>query len=397
MRLMKKILFLGVLVAVAYFAYTRFFAAPPGAPGMMGGGAMPPPVEAAEVISRKIRQWREFSGRLVAVESAEIRPQVSGLIETVLFKEGEKVEKGQPLFTIDPRPYQAALDAAQARHTLAASELERAKTLLAEKAIPQREYDQRKNAAEVARADLTRAKLDFEHTLIESPVAGRVSRAEITAGNLVDVGMPVLTTVVSDTPIYADFDIDETSFLTYLQAVGPDTEKLKSVPVTLGLSGEEGAPHEGRVQSFDNRLNPATGTLRVRAVFDNEDGALIPGLFARMRLGSAEETQAVLITDRAVGTDQNKKFVLVVGEGGKTERREIKLGGMADGLRIVNEGLKPGEKIIVSGMQRVMMPGQPVTPETVPMEKGAEAGGQGSGEEKKETMSNEQKPGENEQ
>ncbi len=364
----SKLIILGLMAAGAYYGYSRFMAPHGGPGGMPEGGAAP--VGVAEVIEREVQQWQEFSGRLAAVDSAEIRPQVSGLIEKIHFEEGEKVKKGQLLFTIDQRPYQAALESAEARATLANAELERAKTLIAEKAIPQRDYDQRKNAAEVAKADLTRAKLDYDYTLIKAPVDGRVSRAEITVGNLVNAGggAPVLTTVVSDKPIYADFDIDEHTFLQYSQAVGTDKDKLKSIPVYLGLSGEDGMLHEGRVQSFDNQLNVNTGTIRIRAIFDNEDSALIPGLFARIRLGSAEAVKAILITDRAVGTDQTQKFVLVVGEGNKTEHRTVKLGGMADGLRIVTEGLKPGEKIVVSGMQRIMMPGQPVTPEMMPMD-----------------------------
>lgn len=363
----KKILVIGAIVATGYYAYTHFFAhGVPGGPGMPGGA---PPVGVAEVIERDVRQWREFSGRLVAVDSAMIRPRVAGTIDKIHFKEGEWVQKDQPLFTIDQKPYAAALQSAQARLTLAEAEIARAKTLIADKAIPQREYDQRKNDAEVARADYTRAKLDYDYTTVRAPIAGRVSRAEVTVGNLVDGGgnAPVLTSVVSSAPIYADIDVDEQNFVNFMQA-SSKPEEVQNIGVELELAGQSGRVYRGHVQSFDNQLNTTSGTIRVRTVFDNEDGTLIPGLFARVRLADAVPVNSILIAERAVGTDQSKKFVIVVGEDGKTERREIKLDGAAeDGLRIVESGLKPGEKIVVSGLQRIMMPGQPVTPEMTSM------------------------------
>lgn len=369
--LRKVIVILLIAVVVGYPLYQRLMSPAGMPPGMMAGG--PPPVGVAAVIAREVQQGYEFTGRLSAVESAQIRPRVGGTIEKIHFSEGQLVSKGQPLFTIDPRPYAAALQAAQARVTLADAELARAKKLLDEKAVPQREYDQRRNDAEVARAELTRARLDYDYTVIESPVAGRVSRAEITLGNLVDAGgnAPVLTTVVSSDPIYADFDVDEATYLRYMRSIGGDKDKLRDIPVTLTLTGDETA-YRGHVQSFDNQLDIRSGTIRVRAVFDNKDGTLVPGLFARVKLKEAVPSRALLITDRAVGTDQNRKFVLVVGAENKTERREIKLGGLADGLRVVTSGLKEGEQIIVSGMQRVMMPGQPVQPEPTSMEAPAE-------------------------
>lgn len=367
MNFRPKTLIIAVVVLIAgYFLYQRFFMGPP-QQGMQFGA---PPVSVAEVIQRKVEQWQEFSGRLTAVESAEIRPQVSGLIESIHFEDGEHVEKGRLLFTIDQRPYIAAKEAARARYNLAEAELRRAKTLLKEKAIPQREYDQRRNAAEVAKADLTRAELDYQYTLITAPVSGRVSRAEITVGNLVNTNggsAPVLTSIVSDQPIYADFDIDEQSYLRYLQAAGGDRTALESAPIRLLLAGEEGEGRIGRLQSFDNRLNTGTGTIRVRALFDNKDGALIPGMFGRVRLGNPANADAILITDRAVGTDQSRKFVLVVDDKNTAQYRPVVLDGMADGLRVVQSGLQPGEKIIVDGLQRAR-PGTPVTPEVVPMD-----------------------------
>jgi len=382
---MARITPLIVIVAIGaagYYGYTHFFAHGGPSAGMPGmGGAVP--VGVAEVIERDVQQWREFSGRLVAVDSAMIRPRVSGTIDKIHFKEGQWVEKDQPLFTIDQKPYAATLQSAQARATLAEAELTRAKSLIADKAIPQREYDQRKNDAEVARADLTRARLDYDYTVVKAPIAGRVSRAEVTVGNLVDAGgnAPVLTSVVSNAPIYADFDVDEQTFVRFMQSVSTDPEQIQKIPVQLTLSGSDKI-YEGHVQSFDNQLNTTSGTIRVRTVYDNKDGALIPGLFARVRLADAVAVKSLLISDRAIGTDQSKKFVIVVAPDNKTERREVKLDGVAsDGLRIVEEGLKPGEKIVVSGTQRIMMPGQPVTPELVSMEaKDSGSGIQDSGE-----------------
>jgi multidrug efflux system membrane fusion protein len=368
MRLIKPIFFLTLIAGVGFILYMRFLMPMPPM-GPPPGGAMP--VGVAEVIVKKVQQWQEFSGRLVAVDSAEIRPRVSGTIDAIHFQEGQLVKKGDKLFTIDPRPYQAALQSAEAQAVWAQAELERAKSLLADKAIPQREFEQRKNAAEIAQAALTRAKLDMDYSVINAPIAGRVSRAEITVGNLVDAGgmAPVLTRIVSDNPIYADFDIDENSYLQYLKSAGSDASKLKSVPVFLGLAADQDANYAGSIQSFDNQLDPRSGTLRVRAVFSNDDGKLIPGLFARVRLGAVDEREAILITDRAIGTDQTQKFVFVVGEKNIPEKRVIKPDGMADGMRIVSEGLSPGDKIIVTDMQKLLlMPGMPVEPKAVQMD-----------------------------
>lgn len=362
----RKILILLAVLSGGYYAYTHFFGHP-GAGDMHGGAA---PVSVAEVIEREVRQWHEFSGRLIAVDWAEIRPRVSGTIETIHFKEGEWVEKGAPLFTIDPRPYQAALEAARSRANFAQAQLKRSQSLVEKKIVPPSDYDQRKNEAEVAKAELTQAELNMDYAVVKAPFAGHVGRPEITIGNLVNGGgdAPVLTTLVSDKPIYADFDMDEQGFLTYLQKIGGDRAKLQDIPVELALTGEESFPHRGHVQSFDNQLNMRSGTIRVRAVFENEDRKLIPGLFARIRLGEAAPMNAVLITDRAIGTDQNKKYVLVVDAENKVAYRPVTLGSPADGLRVVTEGLQPGEKIVVNGLQRAR-PGMPVIPEMVPMDR----------------------------
>ncbi|HEY8605898.1 MAG TPA: efflux RND transporter periplasmic adaptor subunit [Noviherbaspirillum sp.] len=355
-----------------------------------------PPITAAEVIEKPVVETQEFSGRLEAVERVEIRPRVSGFIASVNFKPGAEVRKGDVLFVIDPRPYEAearrteaAALAAQARAALARTELARAEKLVAEKAIAQREADEKASSvkeleanARAAQAAYEAARLDLGFTRVHAPISGRVSKAEVTAGNLVD-GNVVLTSVVTSNPIYASFDGDEDSFL----RVGAQARSGKPVTVRIGLANETGFPHEGVLEFVDNRVDPATGSVRMRATFRNADNALAPGLFARVQLaaGSAKDApqKAALIAERAVGTDQDRKFVYVVNAEGKAEYRAVRLGPVVDGLRVVREGLKPGEKIVINGLQRVR-PGAPVTAQVVPMESDpsqpakAEAGGAAS-------------------
>ncbi len=366
-----------VLLILAAINYVPgWFGSAPQGMDQMGAA----PVSVAQVISRRVQSWKSFSGRLVAVDRAEVRPQVSGIIEAVHFTNGAQVKKGDLLFTIDSRPFTAevnraagALASAEAEHTLAAKEMERAEGLIQNKVIPQREYERRQNALRVAKASLQSAKaamqvakLNLAYTKVTAPISGMVSRAEITAGNLVEIntGAPLLTTVVANSPIYADFEMDETTFLTYTRRAVVDDD---AIPVRLELGSGSAAVHTGVIESFDNHLDSATGTIRARAMFENTDGTLVPGLFARITVGSANDVDAILITDRAVGTDQNKKFVLAVGDDNIVAYREVKLGGMADGLRIVTEGLKAGDKIVVNGLQRAR-PGTPVIPEMVPMD-----------------------------
>ncbi|MGY2492461.1 efflux RND transporter periplasmic adaptor subunit [Cupriavidus sp. CP313] len=343
----------------------------------------PPPapaIEVAAVVGQTITEWDEFSGRVEAVERVEIRPRVGGTIDAVHFREGALVKKGDPLFTIDPRPYaaevaraDAALAAAQVRAAHAQSEQARAQRLLDDNAISRREFDERINAAREtganvrgAQAQLETARLNLAYTRITAPVAGRVSRAEITVGNLVAAGTasPALTTVVSVSPVYASFEIDEQSYLRYTAPGAGGGQP--NLPVYLGLANEDGNPHEGKIQSVDNRLDPRSGTIRVRAVFQNEDGRLLPGLYAKVKLGGGAPHAAVLVNDRAIGTDQGKKFVLVLDKTNKLVYREVELGPNHDGLRVVRKGLKPGETIVVNGLQRVR-PGDTVQPKPVEM------------------------------
>lgn len=342
------------------------------APAAAAGG---PPVSAATVVEKAITETQEFSGRLEAIDVVAIRPRVSGFITAVNFKPGSEVKKGDVLFEIDPRPFQAEADraeatanAARARADLARLELARAAKLLGDKAIAEREFDERAAgqkeldaSARAARAQAEAAKLNLSYTRVIAPINGRVSKAEITLGNLVDP-TAVLTSVVSLERIYASFDGDER---TYLRLAGR-THGGAPVPVRVGLANEDGFPHEGKLEFVDNQLDTRTGSVRLRAVFANEDRSMAPGLFARVQIGGGDERKTLLISDRAVGTDQSYKFVFVVDANGKAERREVSLGPVVDGLRVVRDGLKPGEQIVVNGLQRVK-PGAPIKAQTVPM------------------------------
>ncbi len=336
------------------------------------GGGMPASV--AAVVSKSIMPWSEFSGRLEAVQSAEIRPQVSGVITQVLFKDGEEVKKGQPLFVIDPRPYEAQLasakgaaSAAESAFATAKLDYARAQQLIKMKAISQSEFETRSNAlkqasgsAEEAAGALKVAQVNLGYTHIVAPISGKISRAEITPGNLVSAAnAPLLASIVTLSPLYASFELDEETFLHTIQGV--PTAKLKTIPVEIGLSGDTGTPIQATVHAFDNQLAAGTGTIRVRALVPNKDERLVPGLFARVRIGTPGETQAILINPTAVGTDQNKKFVFVVNGESKTEYREVHLGTLVDGLQIVTSGLNEGDQIVVNGLQR-LRPGTPVTP-----------------------------------
>lgn len=344
-------------------------AAPAAAPA---GG---PPVTASSVIERSVDETQEFSGRLEAVERVDIRARVGGFITSVNFKPGSLVNKGDVLFVIDTRPFQAEANRAEAnaasarsKADLARIELTRSEKLVADKAIAQRELDSASSNlkqldadAKAAQASLETARLNLAYTKVTAPISGRVSKAEITAGNLVDP-TAILTSVVSNKDIYATFDGDEATYL----RVSKQAHDGKPVAVNVGLAGEEGFPHQGKLEFVDNQLDARTGSVRMRATFENADGSMAPGLFARVQISGGTAQKALLITDRAVGTDQSRKFVFVVDQKGTAEYRAVTLGPIVDGLRVVRTGLKPGEKIVVDGLQRVR-PGAPITAQTVPM------------------------------
>jgi multidrug efflux system membrane fusion protein len=346
------------------------------------------PVSVATVVQSDVAAWDEFSGRLEAVERVDIRSRVAGTLQAVHFREGALVKKGELLLTIDPAPYaaevqraEAQVGAAQARVAQAKGEQERAQRLWTEQAISKREFDERSNGQReadanlrAAQAALQTAQLSLGYTQVRAPVAGRVGKLELTVGNLVAAGpgAPVLTTLVSVSPIYASFDADEQVVAKALKDVSTGGErKLERIPVQMGTAASTDTPFEGRLQLVDNQVDARSGTVRARAVFDNKDGQLMPGQFARIRMGQATQATALLVNERAVGTDQNKKYVLVVGEGNKAEYREVTLGASVNGLRVVKNGLAPNERIVVNGLQRVR-PGALVAPQAVEMSAKAE-------------------------
>lgn len=347
----------------------------------------PPQVSVATVLDRDITEWDEFTGRLEPVETVAIRPRVSGYVSAVRFREGAIVRRGDPLFQIDPRPFQADVDRLRAelmraRATVrrAASELQRAERLRADNAMSLEERDRRAAFAQEAaaqaaaiEASLRSVELNLEFTNIVSPITGRVSRALVTEGNLVSSGpaeATLMTTVVSLDPIHAHFDADERIFLRYgaqVRGNGRGGAATAGFPIRMALASDEGYPREGRLDFLDNRLDPASGTIRGRAVFPNPDGALTPGLFVRLRVAGRGTTRARLVQDRAIGTDLDKKFVLVVGVDNAIHYRAVSLGPLVDGLRIVRAGLEPGEQIVVNGLQRVR-PGMTIEPQRVAMD-----------------------------
>ena len=340
-------------------------AAPAGGPGAAAQGAGVP-VSVATVINRTITNWSEFSGILQAVHSAEIRPRVSGQITQVLFTDGQEVKKGQPLFTIDTRPYEAAVISAKGSLAQAQSSFERAKKLIATKAISKAEFETAQSQYETALGNYNAAAVNLDYTHITAPISGKISRAELTEGNQVDAGSgaPLMASIVTLSPIYASFDVDETTFVKTIQGV--PAAKLKNIPVQVSMGNGRGDALQASIHSFDNQITPGSGSIRVRALLPNRDGLLIPGLYAHVRLGSAEPVNAILINPTAVQTDQSKKFVMVVDQDNKAQYREVTLGEMVDGLEVITSGLKPEEKIVVEGLQRVR-PGAPVQGKDVDM------------------------------
>ena len=343
----------------------------------------PPQVTVAQVVQRPVNEFDEFTGRFEAVERVEVRPRVSGYIASVNFVEGHEVNKGDVLFVIDPRPYEAEykhakaqLEQARTQSALAKSERDRAMKLLDSHAISQEEFDTRSAGSdqaganvEAAEAALESAALNLTFTRVTAPIAGRISKAQVTTGNLVTAGQTELTTLVSLDPIYVSFDDDEQGFLKYnKQARNGDHASARDSQntVLVGLADENGYPHQGVMVFVDNELNPSTGTIRGRAKLDNHDRIFTPGLFARIKLLGRDKYNALLINDSAVGTDQSVKYVFVVGADNKVEYRPVKLGPIVDGLRVIREGLNQGETIVVNGLQRVR-PGSPITPARVAM------------------------------
>jgi RND family efflux transporter MFP subunit len=371
---MRLTLLLPGLVALACAACRP--AAPTAAP--------PPPVPTVTVakgIARTVTEYDDFVGRLESPQTVEIRARVSGYLDTVHFREGSEVKQGDLLFTIDPRPYQATVDRFQAdldrakiRADLARSEAARAEKLLASRAIASEEVETRVKAlteAEAAirsaEASLNTSKLDLEFTAVHAPISGRIGQALVTPGNLVGGGTSaatVLTTLVSLDPIYCYVEVDERSSLKYrtLAREGKRTSALfHEIPARMGLTNEAGFPHEGKIDFVDNVIKPDTGTIRARGVFPNSDRLMAPGFFARLRIPGSGTYEAVLIRDSALGSDQGRPYVLVVGPDNKVQYRAVTTGPLEDGLRIIREGLKPDERIVITGLLAAR-PGAAVNP-----------------------------------
>jgi RND family efflux transporter MFP subunit len=332
----------------------------------------PPPapsVTVAPVEQKEIVEWTEFTGRTEPVSSVEIRPRTSGYIQEVRFQSGELVKKGDVLFVIDPRWNQATFDQRQAEYDRAKSEADRTDMLLKNNAISAEEAVARKTRFASAKAALDTARLDLDYTEVRAPIDGRVSRALLTEGNYVSGvagSASLLTTVVSVNPVYVYASVDEDALLKFNRLV--ESKKLGNtddgkVPVDLELADESDFPHHGAIESFDNQLDPNTGSILLRAVFQNDDGRIVPGLFARIRIPLSEKHQALLVDERAIGTDQANKFVLALTPTNTVAYQAVTLGPLVDGKRVVRSGLEAGEKIVVDGLQRVR-PGAPVSPES---------------------------------
>jgi membrane fusion protein, multidrug efflux system len=345
--------------------------------------ASPAEVSVATVLFMPIVQWAEFNGRVSAVDAVEVRPRVSGYVQRIAYKEGENVRQGDLLFVIDQRPYQAALDSARAQldraratTMLAKTQDQRSQTLFQAHAASKEESETRgatlvQSQADVraAEAAVAAAKLNLEFTEVRAPVSGRAGRAMSTKGNLAVADQTLMTSVVSQDPVYVYFDPDEHSYLHYKSYARQKKHGAASAQVRIGLADEEGFPHLGTMDFIDNQVDPATGTIHARAILANKDYAFTPGLYAHVQLADGAETQSILIDDKAVLTDQDRKYVYVLGLGDQAQRRDVTLGNMANGLRVITAGLTAGDKIVVDGLQNIYSSGATVKPIIVSMDR----------------------------
>ena len=368
------------LLTVAYFSFASLSTELMADEKASAAAPQAMPVKTVIIEEKTERLWKEFSGHLEAVDFVEIRPQASGLITKVNFSDGQFVKKGDVLYTIDPEALEAVVAQREANVitaknnlSLADKELKRSKNLRDKKMISTQIYDEAKNKQLIARsvmkqteAALLAAKIELAFTKISAPISGQVNRTQLTEGNLVMAGMnaPLLTSIVSQGSIYADFEIDEGTYINYLQSSMMEKASLDTTPVELRLQAGD-VVYEGKVHSVDNRINPSTGTIGVRAIFDNKNKTLVPGMFASIKLGSTVKHKQILITEHAIGTDQNRKFVYVVNDKGLATYREVKLGDSIKGKKVVKSGLKQGDEVIVSGLMRIR-PNTPVSPNNAP-------------------------------
>jgi len=326
------------------------------------------PVEVAIVEDRAIRLWKQFSGRLSAVDYVEIRPQATGLITEVKFNDGQHVTKDDVLYIIDPRPLKAIVDQKKANlisakdsYDFSIKEYNRTANLVAKKTLAQQVLDDRTNNKLVAdsnvnraKAELSAAEINLSYAYIKAPISGTISRTELTVGNLVSSGSnaPLLTSIVANDRVYADFEVDEQTYLRFRKNTSSELNAKTQNPVELSLEGGSEL-YQGKIHSFDNKIDPSTGTIRARAIFNNADGKLLSGMYAHLKLGSATEEKTILISERAIGTDQNRKFVYVVSNDNKAVYREVIIGDSMNGSRIIHSGLKSGDKVIVRGLMRI--------------------------------------------
>jgi membrane fusion protein, multidrug efflux system len=336
------------------------------------------PVSVDQLAPQTVNPFSEFSGRINAVDYAEIRPQVVGRITEIRFRDGQWVNAGDVLFVIDPRPYQAAVakaeaDLATAVHNAKFAKLEsdRGSQLVKPGAVSQENYDQRVNnqnvadaAVKSAAAVLASAEVNVDYAFIKAPISGRISRAEITVGNLVGsptAPPPLLASIVSGSGVYADFEVDEQTYLNSVRSYGHTQERQQKIPVEVMIRGDTQV-FRGHILSFDNRIDTASGTIRARARFDNTDGTLIPGMYVSVRMGEGTLDNALVVPESAVGNDQSKRFVFVANDSDKAEYRAVRLGPQVDGKRIILTGLKAGDRVILDHLQR-LAPGAPVRPQ----------------------------------
>jgi membrane fusion protein, multidrug efflux system len=341
----------------------------------------PAAVEVAPIVPKPVRLSDEFNGRVASINSVDVRARVTGYVDQVAYREGDSVKRGDLLFVIDPRPYRDALDSAKAsleRERAAAAfadiQAKRAQALNASEAISKEEYQNRdsdlsQSTARVHEAEsaVATAELNLSFTEVRSPIDGQSSRAQLTIGNLAQADQTVLTTVVSQDPIYVYFDCDEQSYLRFQERVHGGSGVSSANPVRVALANETGFPHVGRVDFLDNQVNPSTGTIRARVILSNPDHLFTPGLYARVQLESTSTVKALLVDDKAILTDQGRKYVYVVGPGNVAQRKDVVTGGMAEGLRLIQSGLAPGDKVIVGGLQQIYYSGAPVAPRQVAM------------------------------
>lgn len=361
-----------MLAAVAGAGALALFALAPERPraDVAAGSPAAIPVKVHTLSAQSTRIWAAFSGRTAAVEAVAIRPEVSGRIVEVRFRDGAMVKAGEVLFVIDPQPFEAALARAEAnlasaiaRAKFSRADVERARPLMRGQFLTQRDFDQRDNTSQVAEADVKsaqaavrQARLDLDHAYVKAPIAGRASRAELTTGNVLQAGpgAPLLTTIVAQGNLYVDFDVDEQTYVSLMRNARNHPEGEKSLRVEVTTPGAQDHPASGRIESFDNRIDTSTGAIRARALLPNAGGERIPGMFVSVRLAGEAEQNVVLAPERAIGTDQSKKFVFVVGPDDKVAYREVGLGPKAeDGRRVVRAGLKSGDRLIVDGLQHL--------------------------------------------